>query len=223
MSTIDSINNTAQYQNTTENTSTTENTTLDSFAFLELFLVQLQNQDPTSPMDSADMASQLCSFSQLDQQQQTNEYLEQLIAGQQSAYNSQAIQLIGKSVVAEGSSVSVQDGEASSIVLDLDDSLSEAVISIFDDEGEQVAEFTAEDLSSGWNFIEWDGLDDEGQAVADGEYTYEVAASSDEESDVGIDTYSSLAVLSVLFRDNEAYLVSQSGQEINFNDVVQVL
>jgi flagellar basal-body rod modification protein FlgD len=39
----------------------------DESTFLQLLVTQIQNQDPTSPMDSTTFLTQLASFSQLEQ------------------------------------------------------------------------------------------------------------------------------------------------------------
>lgn len=53
---------------------------LDYNAFLKLLVAQLQNQDPTSPMDSTAYMSQLASFSQVEQQVAGNAKLDSLLS-----------------------------------------------------------------------------------------------------------------------------------------------
>ncbi len=48
--------------------------------FLTLLTTQLQNQDPTEPMEPAEFTNQLAIFSQVEQGVQTNEKLDQLIS-----------------------------------------------------------------------------------------------------------------------------------------------
>lgn len=54
--------------------------TVDYNAFLQLLVAQLQNQDPTKPMDSTAYMSQLASFSQVEQSVSTNSKLDSLLA-----------------------------------------------------------------------------------------------------------------------------------------------
>ena len=51
---------------------TAKSSTLDTAAFLKLLVAELQNQDPTKPMDSTQMVQQLSSFSQVEQATATN-------------------------------------------------------------------------------------------------------------------------------------------------------
>ncbi len=61
----------AMYNSTTAASRTSSNE-LDQDAFLAILVTQLQNQDPTSPMDNTEFVSQLAQFSALEQMQQIN-------------------------------------------------------------------------------------------------------------------------------------------------------
>ena len=52
----------------------------DYTLFLRLLTTQMQNQDPLNPMDSADYAMQLATFSGVEQQVRSNQLLESLAA-----------------------------------------------------------------------------------------------------------------------------------------------
>ena len=51
----------------------------DFETFLKMLSTQLKNQDPLNPVDSADYATQLATFSSVEQQVLTNSHLEDLI------------------------------------------------------------------------------------------------------------------------------------------------
>lgn len=59
--------------------STKSSSTVDYDQFLQLLVAQLKNQDPTEPMDSTAYLSQLASFSQVEQQTNTNSKLDTLL------------------------------------------------------------------------------------------------------------------------------------------------
>ena len=59
-------NNTTQTANTSSLTSNSSLQSIES-TFLALLVQELQNQDPTAPMDSTQMVGQMISLNQLDQ------------------------------------------------------------------------------------------------------------------------------------------------------------
>ncbi len=80
---------------TTVTTKKDNQNTLDSQAFLKLFVEQLKHQDPTSPLDPAQSLAQLATFSQVEQGVSTNKKLDALLASQSI---SQANTLIGRTL-----------------------------------------------------------------------------------------------------------------------------
>lgn len=74
-------------------TSDASSASLNYDSFLKLFMTELQNQDPTSPMDTTTQMSQLATFSQVEQQIKTNTNLTSMIS---QNYITQAGSLIGK-------------------------------------------------------------------------------------------------------------------------------
>jgi flagellar basal-body rod modification protein FlgD len=68
---------------------------LDYNAFLQLFIAQMKNQDPTKPNDPTETLSQLASFSGVEQSIKLNDKLESLVASSSAAL---AASMIGKGV-----------------------------------------------------------------------------------------------------------------------------
>jgi flagellar basal-body rod modification protein FlgD len=56
----------------------TDGITSDFDTFLRMLTVQMQNQDPLNPVDSTDYATQLATFSQVEQAVLTNDLLKSL-------------------------------------------------------------------------------------------------------------------------------------------------
>jgi len=68
---------------------------VDQNTFLQLLIAQMKNQDPTNPMDTAQMMGQFAQLSQVEQAVQTNSKLDALLS---SSALSQADSLIGRTV-----------------------------------------------------------------------------------------------------------------------------
>jgi flagellar basal-body rod modification protein FlgD len=77
--------------------------TLNYSDFLKLLMAQMQNQDPTSPIDSTQWVSQLATFSSVEQSIQTNAKLDQIL---QTSKMSDAGALIGRTATSADGSTS---------------------------------------------------------------------------------------------------------------------
>jgi flagellar basal-body rod modification protein FlgD len=223
MSSVESLSSLYSTATTAAATTTTStSSSLSSLDFLELFLVQLQNQDPLDPMDTSEMNTQLCNLSQLEQQQLTNEYLLAQIQYQNSGYNAQAVALIGKTVAVEGDAVSKSDGATSDMIIELEKDCSSLTISIHDQDGALVKTIEASDLSSGRHTFEWDGTDNQGQAVEDGNYTYQVSATGSSGNSITVTQYATYDIVAMVTRNDGPCLIAKDGAEIPYSDVVEV-
>ena len=100
--------------NTATTAAGTAQTTLGSNyqTFLKLLMTQLQNQDPTSPLDTNQFTSQLVQYSSVEQQIATNSNLGQLIQLSQSSAMLQSSAIVGHQVSVQSSQLSLQNGQA---------------------------------------------------------------------------------------------------------------
>ena len=71
---------------------------LDKDDFLKLLLTQLQNQDPTSPMDDTDFIAQMATFSSLEQMTNMNTTLESFLKSQNQNLLITYSQFVGREV-----------------------------------------------------------------------------------------------------------------------------
>ncbi|MDY0405881.1 flagellar hook assembly protein FlgD [Virgibacillus sp. 179-BFC.A HS] len=67
-------------------------------AFLKILMTQLQNQDPTSPMDDKEFISQMAQFSTLEQMTNMTESINALVQSQLISPVVQYSHMIGKTV-----------------------------------------------------------------------------------------------------------------------------
>jgi len=154
--------------------------TLDKDDFLMLFVEQLQNQDPLNPMEADQFVAQLATFSQLEQQYNTNELLTTIAAYQSSINSAQSMSLLGRQIQTVGNLITVDDGQATPISYALTETAT-VTMRIYDSEGEQVRTISLGQQIRGIHDYTWDGKDDDGDDVSDGAYTFrlEVRDTSD--------------------------------------------
>jgi len=91
---------------TTNNSAAVTNSsqTLGKNDFLQLLMTQMQNQDPTAPMDDTQSIAQLAQFSSLEQMQNINS----------STLATQANEMIGRNVTWTDTSGTTQTGQVTS-------------------------------------------------------------------------------------------------------------
>lgn len=139
--------------------------------FLSLLMTQLQNQDPSSPMDSSQFTQELVQFSSVEQQIGTNQDLTQLIQLTQASQIEQSSSMLGKPVVATSSQLALQNGTAQ---IEFNTTTPENVaIAVYNADGSQIqtASVTSTAGSNTWT---WNGENAQGQQMADGAYTVTV-------------------------------------------------
>src|ERR1700751_1849580 len=86
--------------------------TANATAGLTLLTTQLQNQDPLSPMDTNQFTQQLVSFSEVEQQINTNSNLQQLIALQGAGESISALPLVGQNIEYNSATAPLSNGQA---------------------------------------------------------------------------------------------------------------
>ncbi len=135
--------------------------------FLKLLMTQLQNQDPTSPMDTNQFTSQLVQYSSVEQQIATNTSLTQLIQLTQGGEVLQSSSLVGKPVTVTSDHIALQDGKGA---VQFNTPSAEPVsIGIYSDSGAKLRDAVVTS-QPGQNTWSWDGKDNQGNTVADGAY-----------------------------------------------------
>ena len=189
--------------------------------FLTLLITQLQNQDPLNPTDSTEYTAQLAQFSSLEQLSNVNTNLEYMQLYQASINNAQAVSFIGKEIIALGDEIQVTDGQAENCRFELGGDASGVVVNIYDSAGNLVKAIEQGAMDAGRQTVEWDGTDQNGNTVADGNYTFEVQAVDASDQEVAAVTYSSGLVEGVTFIEGVTYFLV-GNQKIPISDIVEV-
>lgn len=76
----------------------TGDSTLDKDAFLKILMTQLQNQDPTSPMDDREFIAQMAQFSSLEQMNNVATSINKLVESQNEMQLMSYATFVGKEV-----------------------------------------------------------------------------------------------------------------------------
>lgn len=143
--------------------------------FLKLLTTQLQNQDPMNPMENAELTSQLAQMSAVEGISKLNSSLETLLAGYQASQTMQAASLIGRTVLTDGDSIDLNSGLGAA-AFELAEGADKVVVKIQDANGYELRSLALGGQDAGMVKFAWDGLNNDGQAVADGSYWFVVEA-----------------------------------------------
>lgn len=189
--------------------------------FMKLFIAQLQNQDPLSPSDPSQMMTQLAQMSQVEQAYNTNTNLQNLLTAQNTTASMNSVSLIGKSVKANGSSVSFDGSTAAALQYNLSSASASSIITITDSSGNTVKTATVSAQSAGDNTFTWDGTNNSGTKVPAGAYTFSVSSTSAGGSAVTATTYTTGTVDGVAFV-NSTPTLSIGSVSVALSDVLSV-
>ncbi|VWC18457.1 flagellar hook assembly protein FlgD [Burkholderia seminalis] len=209
----------------TNNVSSTNGTSASDLqaTFLKLLVTQLQNQDPTSPVDSSQMTSQLAQINTVSGIAQLNTSLTslstQLTAGQQT----QAALLIGTNVLAPGNSVAVKSGAASPFGVSLTSDVSNLTITVKNSAGVVVNTINAGKQSAGTVPFNWTPTDAAGNALPDGAYTVSAQYTGTDGKNYAPTVLAAATVQSVIKQaDGTAGLVLSNGTTVGLTRVASI-
>ena len=182
--------------------------------FLSLLMTQLQNQDPTSPLDTNQFTSQLVQFTSVQQQINTNTSLNTLIQATQGANLLQSSALVGQQVQVSGDQLSLQNGSGA---VRFQTPSSEPVnIGIYSSAGTKLRDATVTS-NAGSNTWTWDGTDNSGTKLPDG--AYRVVAAQPDGTAV---PFTTVATATGVQRTSSGMTVQLGGLNVDFGAVQSI-
>jgi len=199
--------------------------------FLKLLVTQLQNQDPTAPMDSSQMTSQLAQIDTVSGIAQLNQSLGSLSAQLSASEAGQASSLIGRNALIPGNTFTVaalpnSDGSASDTVgaspfgIKLSAPATDLQLQVTNAQGVVVRTIDLGQQPAGVIPVpSWTPVDNNGNPLPAGNYTFQVAdaggAATGKNAPV---TLTGITIISVVQQaDGTPGLTLSNGQTIPLN------
>lgn len=196
---------------------------LGSDVFLRLLVTQLQSQDPTNPVQNEEFVAQLAQFTTLEQATSTNKLLEKLIGQDTQRTQLDLVNLIGRTVVAQGDTVSIAGDEQPTLGYALSGEARSVIIKVLDSNKQVVRTLESTDVQkAGANQVQWDGLNDSGDRVPEGVYQFIVKAEDVNKQPVPNFTFARERVMTIAF-GAESPIVLQSGKSLHTEDILSIL
>lgn len=138
--------------------------------FMRLMVAQLENQDPTKPMDNFEFLSQIAQFGTVDGIQGLRSGFSELSSVLYANQALDAAGLIGNKVVTDSNLGVLTEGETLSATIDLPQSAANVTMYIQDMAGRVVHTQSLGPATAGERRVEWSGVDDEGNPALPGQY-----------------------------------------------------
>jgi flagellar basal-body rod modification protein FlgD len=186
--------------------------------FLTLLTTQLQNQDPTNPLDTNQFTQQLVEFAQVEQQLQSNSQLGTLVSLQQNAQSTQVLNFVGDTVTVNGNNAQLSNGQTSWTFNSPQPA--SATVNISNSTGQLVYSGNVT-LQTGLNTFNWNGQGSNGTQWPDGTYTAAVTAQSAAGQSVAVTAQVTGVVNSVDLTKNPP-LLSVNGQNYTVSQITGV-
>lgn len=194
--------------------------------FLKLLLTQMKNQDPLSPLDGSQFASQLAQFSSLEQLVNLNSAVKTSIDADyylsQSINNTLASTLIGKDVKLDRNSFQSTGQDEVTLGYNLPKSAKSVTVKVYNESGALVKTFDPAPGMAGDNKLTWDFKDNNGNTVARGNYTFKVEATDANDKTLSASLFILGRIDGIKFSENGTKLIL-GGFEYSLADILEIL
>ncbi|MEA2120548.1 flagellar hook assembly protein FlgD [Halovibrio sp. HP20-50] len=200
-------------------------------SFMTLLITQLQNQDPLNPMENSEMTSQLAQINTVSGIEELNSTLQGITSQMDANQALQASGLIGKGVMVPGKDILLeQDSEgdvySTPFGIELAQRADNVKATIVGQGGQIIRKLDLGSIDAGVQSIEWDGLNEQREAVASGKYTVQLEATDANDKKIESTALQYAVVNRVTPNDGSGSVRLDLGAiygQINLNDVKQIL
>jgi len=205
---------------------------MGSKEFLTLMVAQLQNQDPTKPLDNMDFMGQLAQFGTVSGIQELNAGFSGLATALGGSQALQATSLIGRSVVTESNTAWLREVDAGAdggsrfalaATVAAPAGTGAAMVYV-QDMGGRLVYAAAMDVAAEGGVFRWDGMDAGGELVPPGRYRISAEVlGAGEARMVPVHGHQPVQSVSVDARSGAIALNLASGESVRMADVMSIL
>jgi len=190
--------------------------------FLTLFTTQLKCQDPLDPVKNEAFVAQLAQFSQLEATTSMSETLKTYVDSMAGERMMSSTNMIGKTVAVPDAPVVIQGGKSAQGFVSLPNGAEGVKLEVYNDKGQLMATQMMGAQKMGDMPWIWDGSNDAGSKVPDGNYFFKATVVSQ-----GKTTNPSVNVLSTVTGVNQAVdktimLEVTGGKSVKLTDVQRI-
>jgi flagellar basal-body rod modification protein FlgD len=190
-----------------------------------MLVTELQNQDPTNPLQSTALAAQLAQFSSVSELQTLNTNVQNStnanLVMTQSISNTMAATLIGKKVQVNTSQINYDGTTNPTLGFTLPSSAADVKVNILNSNGTVIRTIDEGPMASGDQTMTWDGKDSSGNQVPSGAYSFSVSAADSQGNQITPSLYVLGTVQGVKFGSNGASLLVD-GTQVDLSSVQEI-
>ncbi len=206
---VDTQNVLSQVQTSLRNRAVTPSKSSDKLErqdFMNLFLTQMSHQDPVNPMDSGAMMSQLGQLGTMEQLEKLNTQVKELNLTQKDISRFQSLQFLEKDVLMESDGIELGKGSSKPIYYSMDTDANNIRVNIESSDGSPVFSQTLGLTVAGKHQFQWDGKNNEGVMMPDGQYKMRLLAFDNNGASTELPIFNSGRVDQVEYRNGQPWI-----------------
>ena len=189
--------------------------------FMNLFLTQMSNQNPTDPMDSGAMMSQLSQMGSMEQLENLNGEMKSLNKTQGQMVGMQAMNYLDRDVLMQAEDMSLSQGGSAPVYYNLDKDAQQLRVLVEGPDGAPVLKQQLGFAPEGRHRFSWDGKNDQGVMQGDGKYKVSFLAQFADGSSKELASFRQGRVTGIESVAGETWVKAQ-GRRIPLNEVTSV-
>ncbi len=191
--------------------------------FLMLLTTQLSQQDPLNPMDNQQFVAQLSQMASVERLENISQSIYQLAMAQAANTSAQMVSFIGHDVRISENEITVEDGATTyPFGFDLAEDAESVEVVIRDENGRVIETLELGPTSAGPHDVDWDGTDQDGSPVPDGEYTFEITARDADDQTLPALSFTRRRVDGVTFESGMPRLLLEGGGDAGMGQIQEV-
>ncbi len=221
ISTSSSFLDSITWQETQVATTTEESDALTQEDFFSLLTQQLSYQDPSNPADNDQMIAQMTNFTMAQGITDLNTNFESLASSMTSNSALQASTLVGKQALLESNTLELgESGEAKGSAV-AEEAVDNLTIKVTDASGQLVRTIDMGSQAAGAVRFSWDGNNESGERLPEGEYTITAEGSTNGEfSSLPLATFKNIE--SVNINGSSGIIINTKEGAVRLTDVAEI-
>ena len=191
--------------------------------FLTLFTTQLKMQNPLDPVKNEAFVAQLAQFSSLEANISMKQSLDTMVTALGSDRVMASAALIGKTVAVPDAAVKISNGVGGRGAIALPTGAAGLQVNVLDASGNVVRELIYPAQPVGDFSLSWDGMDADGEVVADGSYRFAAAGViGGETTNVAVKAVAKVTAVRTNSADNSLLLEFEDGKTLPLSEVTRI-